>query len=338
VVALAGTQVVSLATADRATRRTTAARVHAGHVLVARAGDGLPPAVARAARRIPGATVTALVSTEVYLPDPGLHNQGDAWPAAGLDPLPSTATLDLGVREGSLRALGGHDVAVSETVAGHGDLTVGSPLRARLADGTPADLRVAAIYRRANGLGDVVLPRALALRHAAAALDDAVFVAGAGRRALERATPTATVLTRARYLGAVQAESSRNADSQWVVDALMILIAVMAAFNAGATAAAERRRELGLARLSGAPRALIMRSVALEAGLATLAGIAAGALVALVSLSGAPSDPAGGPLAVPLGQTLLVLGGAAALGLSAALVPSALVRRPSLAAVASVRE
>jgi putative ABC transport system permease protein len=344
VVALAGTQVVSLATAKRATQRATAARVHAEHVLVARAGGGLPPSVARAAARIPGVTVAAMVATEVYLPDPGLLNQGDGWRAAGLDPLASTATLDLDVRRGTLRTLGSGDVAVSETVARRGRLTVGSTLRVRLADATPARLRVTAVYRRANGLGDVVLPRALALAHATAPLDDAVFVAGHRRTmrdgldAVTRSTPTVAILTRRAYLDAVDTQTSEDAHSQWVIDTLMILIATMAAFNAGATAAAERRRELGLARLVGARRAQVMRSVTLESALATLAGTLVGGAVALISLSGAESDPAGGPLAIPSRQTVLVLGGAAVLGLAAALLPATLIHRSRLAALVASPE
>ncbi len=291
VVALAGTQVIGSATARRATQHTTAARVRADRVLVARAGSGLPVAVAQAAERLPGVTATPMVATEVYLPHPGLLNQGDGWQAAGLPSLSSQATLDLDVRGGSLRSFSGNAVAVSETVAHRGHLTVGSMLPVRFADATSATLRVAAIYGRANGIGDVVLPHGLALRHATAALDDAVFVAGdrsTTRRALDaiaRATPTAAVLDRDRYLAAVRARTNRAAESQWVVDALMILIAIMGAFNAGATAAVERRRELGLARLSGASRRQVMRSVTLESALTTLAGMVVGAAVVLVSLA-----------------------------------------------------
>jgi hypothetical protein len=47
-----------------------------------------------------------------------------------------------------------------------------------VADATPAQLHVVAIYHRANGIGQIVLARELALAHAGAALDSAVFVAG----------------------------------------------------------------------------------------------------------------------------------------------------------------
>src|SRR5262249_56364586 len=114
----------------------------------------------------------------------------------------------------------------AERGPGDAHLPGGGVTRAGPADATPGTLRVAAIYSRANGLGDVVLPHALALAHATAALDSAVFVRG-GRElgAIARATPTVVVQTRRQYLDAVKAQGRQNAESQWVVDALMILIA-----------------------------------------------------------------------------------------------------------------
>jgi putative ABC transport system permease protein len=345
VVALAGTQVVSLATAQRATERATAQRVQADRVLVARAGDGLPPSVAAAAAKLPGVTAAGTVSTDVFLIDRGLTHQGDSWDAAGLDPAATRGTLDLDVRAGSLDAVRGNGIAVSDTLAGDGGVSLGRVLHARLADATPARLRVVAIYHRANGIGDIVLAREPALAHAAAALDSAVFVAAGrdaevarGLDAIVRAVPTAVVRSAAAYLGDVRAQRQETARAQWVIVALMIAISVMAAFNTGAMAAAERRRELVLARLCGAARAQVIGSLILESLLTTLAGIAVGIAVALTSLAGAGSDPNGGPLVVPWGQASLVLGGGFLLGLIGTLLPAALVGRARLTALAGLRE
>jgi putative ABC transport system permease protein len=285
-----------------------------------------------------------MVSTEVYLLDGGLTNQGDSWTAAGLDPTTTPTTLDLGIERGSLAALADDRVAVSDEIARHG-VRPGSLLHARWADGTPALLRVVAVYRRANGLGDVVLPRALALRHARAALDSAVFVRAphtpAAARELDgltRSLPTVVLESRAQYLDNVRAQGQDQARAEWVVVALMILVSVMAAFNTGAMAASERRGELVLARLSGATRVQAVGALALESLFTTLAGIAVGSLVALISLAGAGSDPTGGSLAIPLGQAALVLGAAAALGAVATLVPAALLGRAQLTAFAGARE
>jgi putative ABC transport system permease protein len=245
------------------------------------------------------------------------------------------------VRAGSLDAVSGDGVAVSDSLAGHGDVRLGRILHARLADATPARLRVVAIYHRANGIGDVVLPRPLALTHAGAALDSVVFVAGGddpavarGLDAITRAVPTAVVRSRATYLHDVTAQGQENAKAQWVIVALMIAVSAMAAFNTGALAAAERRRELVLARLGGATRGQVIGSLTLEALVTTLAGIGAGVAVVLASLARVGDDPSGGPLAIPWGQAALVVAGAAALGLIGTLVPTALVGRARLTALA----
>jgi putative ABC transport system permease protein len=345
VVALVGTQVLSLATAQRATEREAAQRVQSDRVLVPRAGDGLPPSVADAAAKLPGATAAGMVSTEVFLLDRNLTHQGDSWDAAGLDPSTTRGTLDLDVRAGSLQAVRGDGIAVSETLADEGDVRLGQVLNARLADATPTRLRVMAVYRRANGLGDVVLPRRLALAHATAALDSAVFVAGGrdpevarGLDAIVRAVPTAVERSRGDYFDDVETQGQENAKAQWVLVALMIAISAMAAFNTGAMAAAERRRELALARLGGATRRQVIGALTLEAIVTTLAGIAVGLAVALAVLSRVGDDPSGGPLVIPWDQAGLVVAGAAALGLIGSLVPAALVGRARLTALAGLRE
>lgn len=345
VVALAGTQVLSLATAQRATERATAQRVQADRVLVPRAGDGLPPSVAEAAAKLPGATAAGLVSTDVFLLDRHLTHEGDSWDAAGLDPAATRGTLDLDAHAGSLDAVRANGIAVSDTLADHGGVRLGQILHARMADASPARLRVVAIYRRSNGIGDIVLPRTLALAHADAALDSAVFVAGGDRprvarglEAIVREMPSAVVRSRAAYLHDVRAQDQENAKAQWVIVALMIAISVMAAFNTGAMAAAERRRELVLARVSGATRRQVIGSLTVETIVTTLAGIAVGVAVALAALVRVGDDPTGGPLVIPWDQAGLIVAGAVALGLIGTLVPAALVGRARLTALAGLRE
>jgi putative ABC transport system permease protein len=335
VVALGGTQVLSLATAQRETERVSAQRVRAGHVLVPRAGDGLPPSVAADAARLPGASAAGMVSTDVFLLDHGLTNGSDSWDAVGLDGAATSATLDLDVRAGSLAGVRGDGIAVSDTLAGDG-ATLGRVLDARLADGTPARLRVVAVYERANGMGDVVLPRGLALAHASAALDSAVFVSGGpgvvrGLDAIAHGVPTVTVVSRAAYLRAVRAAGQDSARAQWVIVALMVGIAVMAAFNTGAMAAAERRDELMLARLVGATRGQVAVSLVLESLVTTLVGIAVGIVVTLASLAYHRSDHNGGPLVVPWGHAGLVAAGGLALGLMSTLLPTLVARRSASA-------
>jgi putative ABC transport system permease protein len=318
--------------------------VLANRVIVASAEAGLPPSVAEDAARLPGARAAGVVSTDVFLLDQNLGPAtGDSWDAAGLDPAATRGTLNLDVRAGSLDAVRGNGIAVSETLAKAG-ARLGRTVHARLADGTLALLRVVAVYDSANGFGDIVLPHAMALAHATAPLDSAVFVAGhgpaidRGLASITRLVPTAVVESRADFLGEVKAQGEDQARAQWVIVALMILIAAMAAFNTGAMAATERRRELVLARLAGASRAQMIGAVTLESLLATLAGLVAGAGIVAASLAEAGHDPTGGSLMIPLGQAGLVLGGAVALGLLGTLLPAAVVGRAPLTALAGLRE
>ena len=89
---------------------------------------------------------------------------------------------------GSLGDVGGDAVAVSRVFADGGHLRVGDTVPVRMADTTAATFRVAAIYDRAAGLGDVLLDPAVARRHSAVPADTALFVAGgaAAGRSLAR--------------------------------------------------------------------------------------------------------------------------------------------------------
>jgi putative ABC transport system permease protein len=181
VVALAGEQAIADTTTQATLQHVTAQRVRAPYVLVARAGAGLPTATARLAGQLPGVTAAAgILPTSVLLLDPSLDNFGSPGDAAGLDPDAIPGTLDLDVQAGSLTSLTGGAVAVSRSLARTADIRVGAILNARLADLTRTRLRVGAIYQRALGLGDILLPRPLAETHAATSRSDSHLSSKAG--------------------------------------------------------------------------------------------------------------------------------------------------------------
>jgi putative ABC transport system permease protein len=250
--------------------------------------------------------------------------------------------LALGLSAGSLSAVRGDTIAVSRTVAFYGHVGVGSVLHVRLADGTAARLRIGAVYRHGSGLGDLVLPAWLARNHETARLDHAVLITGAhtpaavrALRAIAARTPGASVADRGRFLAQLRAGDRQDTAAPWVIDALMLFVAVLAAFNTGAIAAAERRGELGLARLAGASDGQLTRTVIAEALLATAAGLIAGGLVTAACFAGVGHDPTAGSLVVPGRQAALVLGGATLLGVCGQLIPALLARRPRPAALAA---
>jgi putative ABC transport system permease protein len=337
IVALAGTQAIAGTTTRASIQQVTAQRVRAPYVLVAGAGQGLPAATAQLAAQLPGVSAAAgLLPTTVFLLDPGLDNFGSPWDAAGLDPAAVPGTLDLGLQAGSLTSLTGSTIAVSSTLASHADIRVGTILTARLADLSPARLRVGAIYQRALGLGDIVLPLPLAEAHAAVVLDSAVFVSGppaigAALAQLVRSVPGTAVLTRAQYLQAARVAAQASTWPIWLLIGLLAAFAALALLNTALMATAGRQPELSLIRLIGATRRQARRMIAWEALVTTLAGLAAGAIIARIAVQAPPGQP-GWSIAVPPVLSAAILAGAAVLGLAGAIAPARLALRTRPAA------
>ena len=144
---------------------------------------------------------------------------------------------------------------MSRVFAAGGDLQVGDTVRVRMADTTPATLRVVAIYDRAAGLGDVLLDPAVARRHAAVRADSALFVAGGAPArvavALRGGPPGRAALDRGEYLGTVHASNVDGSWGVWLVVGLATVFAALALVNTAAMTTTERRDELATIRLLG---------------------------------------------------------------------------------------
>jgi putative ABC transport system permease protein len=327
IVSLAGTFVVTDATSRAATQTASEARTRASDVLVAATGPGLPLTAPDAVRRLtPGAVGT--IPVDVYLLDPGIDNFGSPWSGVALDGSATRDVLDLGVRSGSLSAIRGDGVAVSSALADHRHLQIGAAVHARFADARPAVLYVVAIYDRALGMGDVLLPRELAFRHAPVLLDSAVFIrnptTSSLTRRLKRAFPNSVVLTRAQYLAAVKAATKSAGWAGWLLVALVTAFAGLAMVNTTLIALIHRRPELAVLRSIGAAPGHAWRQLDWEALVTTLVGVAAGAIVVAVAVSRVAQRP-GWHIAVPGTLAALTLGAAAALGLFSMVVPTRLL-------------
>jgi putative ABC transport system permease protein len=332
-VALAGTYAITDSTSRAASQTTTAQRVRAPFVLVAASGAGLPFTTERLVARVPGVTaVTGTLPTTVFFLDGGLDNFGSGWQAAALDPPDANSTLDLSVRHGSLTTLSGDTIAISTALAAKRQVRVGAILNARLADGTLTRLRVAAIFDRALGLGDVLLPMPLAAAHADVKLDGAIFVAASpsaagGLRALTRAVPTIAVLSRRQYLDTVRAANQTSAWIVWLLIGLIGAFAGLAVVNTTVIAAADRQHELALVRIIGATRRQARRMISSEALLTTVAGVAIGALAARLAVARIPDGRPVGHIVIPPMLFGAILAGAAALGLLGSLLPARIALR-----------
>ena len=331
---LAGIQGTVESSNQRHTEDVTRLRVHAPHVVVGADGAPLPAGTAAAVAQLGGVdAVTAVVPTELYPLAGGLADQSP-WTAAGLSGASTATTIDPDVVRGSLDDVHGDAVAVSRVFADGGDLRVGDTVPVRMADTTPATLRVAAIYDRAAGLGDVLLDPAVARRHAAAPGDTALFVAGgaAAEASLSRYAsdhPGVQSLNRRQYLDTVHASNVDGAWGVWLIVGLAAAFATLALINTAAMTTTERRDELATIRLLGGTAGHATRMVTLEMLPTVITALGAGAAIVAIAVAGVPRGLTGFPLVVPLELTGGLAAGAAILGLLAAAVTTRLALRAS---------
>ncbi|WP_433378908.1 ABC transporter permease [Actinoplanes sp. CA-142083] len=257
--------------------------------------------------------------------------------AQAVDPAGVAATMDLGVLEGSLAALGKGTVALSAMQASSSGWHVGDTATLWLGDGTPASLEVVAIYRRGLGFGDVTLAKETVAGHLPRDADDEVLVrtgpgGAASLAAWSAGHPRSAVLDAATRTRMIGTDLAIGAWLNRMFIGVMLGYAALAASTTMVMAALARRRELALLQLVGVTRRQIRRMVnAEQAGLlgtavligATIAALTLGSIV--LALTGNPI-----PYIPPLGW-VAVLGGVTALALVSTIWPvRRLLRTPPI--------
>ncbi|MEW1845803.1 FtsX-like permease family protein [Nonomuraea angiospora] len=300
-------------TMGHAAQGELSAGVRADHVLG-------PGASAAAARQVPGVrAVTEVLRTSVRI-------DLEKYAVQAVTPGGLERTMDLGVVAGSLDGLGGTSAAISRTAADRLDAGVGDRLGLVLGDGTPAEVRVVAIYARGLGFGDLTLSRELVAGH----VDDprgTVLVSGGDREELRRASG-APVLDGA---GTAQVDSP-NAAVTYVAMGLIIAFCAIAVVNTLAMSTLARSRELALLRVVGTTRRQAARMLRAETLTATVVAVGLGTAISLVTLAAFSAGMTGSALPyVPPGAYLAVVAAVAALALVATAVPGrfALSSRPA---------
>ncbi|AQZ70935.1 ABC transporter transmembrane protein [[Actinomadura] parvosata subsp. kistnae] len=299
-VAMTCTILFTQTTMGAAAQEQAAAGTRADHVL--------PGAAASAAEvgRVPGVrAVTPVLRTSVRF---------------GLDKYPAQAvvydrrTLDLGVVAGTMDGFGKGAVALSSTAAAHLGLAPGDRAALTLGDGTPATLKVAAVYSRGLGFGDVTLPYELVAGH----VDDpsgTLLVAAPGITLPGAAPATATI-------------GSANPQVTFVALGLIIAFTAIAVVNTLAMATSGRARELAVLRLAGTTRRQVLRMLRLETLAAVLAAVVTGTAVALVTLAAFGAGMTGSAVpSVPPVAYGLVVAAATVLALLSTTVPARLALR-----------
>ncbi|MGW2179543.1 FtsX-like permease family protein [Streptomyces sp. NPDC001732] len=329
VVAFVCVQLAAGSTMERAADRQAAAALRADLVVTGPA-TGLPADAARAVRRAPGVmAATGVLRSGVVLAhremgDPKL----DRFPVMGVtaDQLPGT--LDPRVTAGDLADLTGNGtVAVGKDRADDLGIRTGDTVKLRLGDGTEVRLRVVALYERALGLGEFMLPHEALAGHVSAPRDQQILIrsehggpaaAAAVRRALAPYTD-AQVRTATADDARIAPVSSDQDDALIVIGvgviggfALLAVISTLSLITVG------RRPEFRLLRMVGAGRRQVRRMLVLETGLVAVTGLAIGTLVAAVPLVAFAVSVAGSvPYLPPVRYGALVLAVVVAAGAGA---------------------
>ncbi|MET7283680.1 FtsX-like permease family protein [Kribbella sp. NPDC005582] len=310
---------------ERQTVQQLAAGTLAQYTMLA--PEGVSNAEVEKLRRAPGVeAVTAMRPTSVIVK---VMDTLEVVPAQAIDVSDSKTTLDLKVSDGSLADVGPESIAVSATQASSRNWKVGDQADLWLGDGTVKKLRIAAIYERGLGFGDVVLSPAT--------------VGRPPTKLLIRATADAVPALK----GAVPSEQSTAAVSKdlaisaWLNKLLitvMVGFAALAAANTMTMAALARRRELAVLQLAGVTTRQLKRMVRAEqAGLLGVSVLIGGAIAA-VTLTAVVYALTGGAVPyVPLTGVLAILGGATLIAMATTIVPIARLLRQSALAGASTR-
>ncbi|MEV4283473.1 ABC transporter permease [Actinoplanes xinjiangensis] len=299
------------------------------------AGTGLSDTAVAEVRAIPGVrAATPVRNTSVVV---SLLGDGESIGARAVDPAGLAETLDLGVTDGSLADLRDGTVAVSQTHASTFGWEVGEKVALRWGDGTPAEVRVVALYERGLGFGDVMLSRSAVVGHTATNLDDQILISAspAADAALQKvvaAHPGSALVDTETLNSGLAQDLALSAWLNRLLIAVMVGYTVVAAANTMVMAALARRRELAVLRLAGVTRRQVKRMInAEQAGLLGVA-VLLGGVIAALTLSSVVRALTGGlvPYVPPLGL-VAVLGGTAVLAMATTILPVArLVRVPPL--------
>jgi putative ABC transport system permease protein len=333
VIAFCGTLVFMQSTIREASAQNVATAVTADHVLTPAdpSGPGLPDTAAARAAALPGVrSATGILRTgTVY---ESMDNLGTA-PTLGISGNPAhlPEVLDLDVRTGSLAALGTarDTVALDASLADNLGVKTGDRVPLRLGDGTHVKPKLVATYGRGLGVGQVLMPRAALAAHVTAPYDSQILIdakPGAEQSSLVRdlkaLAPAATVTDAAGY--GVQADLAQElgAWANTVMAAVLGGFAGISAANTLVMTVLDRRREVGLLRLSGTTRRQVKGMMRWEALLVAATGLVLGAAIAWTTLLPIARGVTGGAPYIPLTVAAPLAAGAVLLAVLATGLPT----------------
>jgi putative ABC transport system permease protein len=314
--------------------------------LVLTSATGIPSGVVDEVRAVPGvraasefATSTVLVA-EPY--DSSLSEDG--WPVQGVTGSAATETTAVTPSAGTLADLTGNTVVLPAEHAADLGRGVGDTITVVMGDRAEVDVEIVALYPAKEGFETLLMPASLVAEHTTAGLPSQIVIRTDDPAAVSSALgsvlaehPGLSVVDRDALVSGYAKDQELGALINYLMAGMIIAYTAISVVNSLVMSTGARRREFGLQRLTGSTRGQVLRMMTVEAGMATVIGVALGTLIAGMTLmpftlvtdgSLLPS----GPIAVYLG----VVGAATLLTFGSTLVSTwaGLRTRPAEAAVA----
>ncbi|WP_447006716.1 ABC transporter permease [Saccharothrix isguenensis] len=299
---------------------------------------GLPETALAEIRGIPGVVATTGVRNTSII----LGGGGEGGGVQAIDPDGVEHTMDLQVRSGSLADLRGPAMAVSTLQADSNGWKVGDQAEVWLGDGTPATLRIVAIYGRGIGFGDFTVTKDVIAGHTASTGYERILVRAEPGTDITTALadvtdrhPGSTVTSTAGLTGQLANDLALSAWMNKLLMGMMIGYAALAAANTMVMAALTRGRELASLRMVGVTRKQVRRMVhAEQSGLLGVSLLIGGSIAALTLISVVRTLTGQSVPYVPTLGWVSIIGGTALLALLTTILPIArLLRVPPIAGI-----
>jgi putative ABC transport system permease protein len=277
--------------------------------VVSSSNGGIAPGLVADVRSAPGvSSVTELVSSRGWIEEPYDSRGSDPWSLMGI----AGDAFVVPVTAGSMSDLVGNSVALPLSQAEDLGLGVGSVITMRLGDGARAEVKVVALLDSPAYYGSLVLPADLLARHTTTGLPTELLVRGSTEAVAQQlqAWPGTSIGGTLNVQSGLDVEGWIN----YLLAALAIAYAAIAAVNTLVASVLGRRREFAVQRLAGATRAQVTRMLLVESGIVAVASLVLGTLIAGISVvsmafavgSIVPSGPIWVFLAV-VGATFLIV-------------------------------
>lgn len=258
--------------------------ITADHVVTDPAG--LPAGAADRAARAPGVdAAVSLLDTQVLVPvDSGGETSLQGAPTQGISGSGAqlAAVQDLDVRSGSLDRVGAGRIAIGTTLATSAKVEVGDKLSLYLPDGTEARPEVVAVYGRGLGLAAVTMDRASLAGHVTSGFDSTLLVSGGDAKPLGA---LGEVTDASGYVVEQNVDRELGAWANYTMAGVLGGFAVIAAVNTLVMTVLDRRRELATLRLVGSTRRQVLHMLHWESLLVSVAGVALGTTIAMITLT-----------------------------------------------------